>query len=96
MEIVLILLLLLPLGGFVINAVLGRFLPRRAVEAVACAAVLGATVCAAVALVLGGVFIYQGIAKDRMIQTAMREEKVTYLLPPEEVAKGEIIRVSAI
>ncbi len=52
METVLLLLLLLPLGGFVINAVLGRFLPRRAVEAVACAAVLGAMVCAAVALVL--------------------------------------------
>ena len=48
METVLLLLLLLPLGGFVINAVLGRWLPRRAVEAVACAAVLGAMVCAAV------------------------------------------------
>ncbi len=46
------LLLLLPLGGFVINAVLGRWLPRRAVEAVACAAVLGALACAAAALVL--------------------------------------------
>ncbi len=52
METVLLLLLLLPLGGFVINAVLGRLLPRRAVEAVACAAVLGAMVCAAVALAL--------------------------------------------
>ncbi len=52
METVLLLLLLLPLGGFVINAVLGRWLPRRAVEAVACAAVLGALACAAAALVL--------------------------------------------
>ncbi len=52
METVLLLLLLLPLGGFVINAVVGRFLPRRAVEALACATVLGAMFCAAVALVL--------------------------------------------
>ena len=52
METALLLLLLLPLGGFVINAVLGRWLPRRAVEAVACAAVLGALACAAAALVL--------------------------------------------
>ncbi len=49
----------------------------------------------AVALALGGVFIYQAIAKDRMIQTAMRDEKVTYLLPPEEVAKGEVIHTAA-
>ena len=54
METVLLLLLLLPLGGAVLNAVLGRFLPRRAVEIAACAAVLGAMVAAAVALILAG------------------------------------------
>src|SRR5512135_935117 len=53
METVLLLLLLLPLCGFVINAVSGRFLPRRAVETVACAAVLGAFVAATVGLILG-------------------------------------------
>ncbi len=52
METLLLLLLLLPLGGALVNALLGRLLPRRAVEAVACAAVLGAMVCAALALVL--------------------------------------------
>ncbi len=52
MKTVLLLLLILPLGGALINALLGRRLPRRAVEAVACAAVLGALVCAAVALAL--------------------------------------------
>ena len=52
MKTVLLLLLVLPLGGALINALLGRRLPRRAVEAVACAAVLGAMVCAAVALAL--------------------------------------------
>jgi len=54
METVLLLLLLLPLGGFVINAVVGRVLPRRVVEIVACAAVLGAMVAAAIALILAG------------------------------------------
>ncbi|MGP8049218.1 MAG: hypothetical protein ACLPYB_01285 [Desulfobaccales bacterium] len=46
MKTVLLLLLILPLGGALINALLGRRLPRRAVEAVACAAVLGANVYA--------------------------------------------------
>ncbi|MCL4500940.1 MAG: NADH-quinone oxidoreductase subunit L, partial [Deltaproteobacteria bacterium] len=52
METVLLLLLLLPLGGFVINAILGRLLPRKVVETVACAAVLGALVTATIGLVL--------------------------------------------
>ncbi len=52
METILLLLLLFPLGGAVINAVLGRLLPRRLVEAVACAAVLGALAAASAALVL--------------------------------------------
>ncbi len=42
METVLLLLLLLPLSGSVINAVVGRMLPRRVSEIIACAAVLGA------------------------------------------------------
>ncbi|HEY9074656.1 MAG TPA: NADH-quinone oxidoreductase subunit L [Desulfobaccales bacterium] len=54
MEAVLLLLLLLPLSGAVINAVSGRFLPRRAVETVACAAVLGAFAAATVGLILSG------------------------------------------
>jgi NADH-quinone oxidoreductase subunit L len=53
-ETVLLLLLLLPLSGAVINAGLGRSLPRRAVAAVACAAVLGAFVAATVGLILAG------------------------------------------
>lgn len=54
MKTVLLLLLVLPLGGALINALLGRSLPRRAVEGVACAAVLGAMVAAACALILAG------------------------------------------
>jgi NADH-quinone oxidoreductase subunit L len=51
---VLLLLLLFPLAGGVLNAVAGRFWPRRLTEAVACIAVLGSLGCAAAALVLAG------------------------------------------
>ena len=44
-----------------------------------------------VALAMGAVFVYQGMAKDNLIRETMRAEKVTYLLPPEEVAKGNVI-----
>ena len=40
-ETILLLLLLLPLIGSVINAAVGRLLPRRVSEVIACAAVLG-------------------------------------------------------
>jgi NADH-quinone oxidoreductase subunit L len=53
-ELILLLLLIFPLGGGVLNAVLGRHLPRRAVEIVACAGVLGALVMASLGLALGG------------------------------------------
>lgn len=52
MELILLLLLLLPLAGGVCNAILGRALPRRAVEVIACASVLGAMLLAAIALIL--------------------------------------------
>ena len=44
-----------------------------------------------IALAIGVVFVYQGMAKENMVREAMRAEKVTYLLPPEEVAKGNVI-----
>jgi NADH-quinone oxidoreductase subunit L len=53
-EIVLLLLLIFPLAGGILNAAIGRLLPRRASEVIACAGVLGALVMAAVALVLAG------------------------------------------
>jgi NADH-quinone oxidoreductase subunit L len=58
MEIILLLLLLVPLSGAVINALLGRYLPRRGVETIACLGVLGALVLSAVALVQAGRTIY--------------------------------------
>jgi NADH-quinone oxidoreductase subunit L len=51
---VLFLLLLFPLLGAVVNALLGRYLPRRVVEVTACAGVLGALAMAAAALILAG------------------------------------------
>jgi NADH-quinone oxidoreductase subunit L len=51
-KILISLLLFLPLGGSVINALLGRALPRRVVETVACAAILGALAAAATAFAL--------------------------------------------
>ncbi|MGB8992345.1 MAG: NADH-quinone oxidoreductase subunit L [Desulfobaccales bacterium] len=58
METVLLLLLLFPLSGGVLNAVVGRLLPRRASEVVACLGVLGALVMAAIALVVAGKQVY--------------------------------------
>jgi NADH-quinone oxidoreductase subunit L len=51
---ILLLLLLFPLIGGVVNALLGRYLPRRVVEAIACAGVIGSLVMAVLALILLG------------------------------------------
>jgi len=44
-----------------------------------------------VAVVLGGVFIGLAFDKKDLLQDEMRAERVTYLLPEEEVAKGNVI-----
>ncbi len=54
METVLLLLLLFPLGGALINAAVGRLLPRRVSEVIACAGVLGALVMAGIAMAVAG------------------------------------------
>ncbi len=54
MKIVLLLLLLFPLAGGVLNALLGRYLPRRVVEVIACTGVIGSLVMAVIALILLG------------------------------------------
>jgi len=48
-------------------------------------------VLAVVAIAMGIVFIYQGIAKDNLVRGEMQAEKVTYGLPKEAVARGEVI-----
>jgi hypothetical protein len=45
----------------------------------------------AVAVVLGGVFVAQGIAKDNLLTTAMQQERITLGIPSEELAQGEVI-----
>ena len=54
METVLLLLLLFPLSGALINAAVGRLLPRRGSEVIACLGVLGALVMAGIALGVAG------------------------------------------
>lgn len=44
-----------------------------------------------VAVVLGGVFIAQGVAKDNLLVTAMQNEKITLGIPTEKLAEGEVI-----
>ncbi len=44
-----------------------------------------------VAVVLGGVFIAQGVAKDNLLVTAMQNEKITLGIPSEKLAEGEVI-----
>ena len=44
-----------------------------------------------IGIALGGVFIQQSITKANMLNEEMRKEHVTYLLPEEEVAKGNVI-----
>jgi NADH-quinone oxidoreductase subunit L len=51
---ILLILLLFPLAGGVLNAVVGRLLPRRLSEVIACIGVLGALVMACLGLAVGG------------------------------------------
>lgn len=44
-----------------------------------------------VAVVLGGVFIAQGVAKDNLLVTSMQQEKITLGIPEGELAEGELI-----
>jgi NADH-quinone oxidoreductase subunit L len=53
-TVILLILLLFPLAGGVINAVIGRLLPRRVSEVIACLGVVGALVMAAIAFVVAG------------------------------------------
>jgi len=47
-----------------------------------------------VAFVMGVTFIAQGVVKENLLREAMRIEQVTYLLPEEEVVKGNVIDTS--
>ena len=47
------------------------------------------------AVVIGGVFIAQGVAKENMLVTAMQQEKITLGIPAEELEEGEVIDSAA-
>ncbi|MFC1905407.1 hypothetical protein ACFLXL_01200 [Chloroflexota bacterium] len=44
-----------------------------------------------IVMIVGIVYIYQGISKTILVRDGMRDERVTYLLPREEVEKGNIV-----
>jgi len=44
-----------------------------------------------VAVVVGAVFISQGIAKDNLLVTAMQQEKITLGIASDKLAEGEVI-----
>ena len=44
-----------------------------------------------VAIVLGGIFIGQGIAKNNLLVSSMRQEKITLGIPSDKLASGEVI-----
>ena len=44
-----------------------------------------------VAVVLGGIFVAQGMAKENLLVTAMQQEKITLGIPTEQLAGGEVI-----
>jgi len=45
----------------------------------------------AIVIIMGVVYIYQGISKGILVRDGMRDERVTYLLPREEVERGNVI-----
>ena len=42
-------------------------------------------------VVMGAVFIAQGVVKNNLLVTAMRQEKITLGVPSDEIAAGEVI-----
>ena len=45
-------------------------------------------------IVIGAIFIGQGIAKNNLLITAMRQEQITLRIPSEALAEGELIDTS--
>ena len=45
----------------------------------------------AIIIIMGITYVYQGISKEIMVRDGMRGERVTYLLPREEVERGKVI-----
>jgi len=52
---------------------------------------IAVVVLGAIVIIMGIVYIYQGISKEILVRDGMRDERVTYLLPREEVERGNVI-----
>src|SRR4030042_4675472 len=48
-----------------------------------------------VSLSVGGLFVAQGVGKDHWIRDRARQEKLTFSLTPEQVAKGDLVDTAA-
>jgi hypothetical protein len=48
-------------------------------------------VLAAVVIVMGLVYVYYGLSKSILVRDVMRDERITYLLPREEVERGKVV-----
>jgi hypothetical protein len=48
-----------------------------------------------VSLAVGGLFVAQGVGKDHWIRDRARQEKLTFSLTPEQIAKGDLVDTSA-
>ncbi|MFC1869918.1 hypothetical protein ACFLYE_01450 [Chloroflexota bacterium] len=44
-----------------------------------------------VGIIIGSIFVAQGVAKNNLLVTAMRQEKITLGMPSDELAAGEVI-----
>jgi hypothetical protein len=42
-------------------------------------------------IVIGGIFIGQGVIKNNVLATAMRQEEITLGIPSDKIASGEVI-----
>ncbi len=52
---------------------------------------IAVVILGAIVIIMGVVYVYQGISKEMLVRDGMRDERVTYLLPREEVERGNVI-----
>lgn len=48
-------------------------------------------VLAVLIIVMGLIYVYYGISKTVLVRDVMRDERITYLLPREEVERGKVV-----
>ena len=48
-------------------------------------------ILAAIVVVMGIIYVYFGISKSILVRDVMRDERITYLLPREEVERGKVV-----